>query len=91
MQNAGLDESQAGIKIAGRNINNLRYAHDTTLMTDSLLVRVKEESEKAGLKLNIQKTKIMASGPTTSGPKDGGKNGNSDRLCFLGFQNHCRR
>ena len=72
MQNAGLDEVQAGIKIAGRNINNLRYADDTTLMTDSeeelksLLMKVKEESEKVGLKLNIQKTKIMASGPITS-------------------------
>ena len=72
MQNAGLDEAQAGIKIAGRNINNLRYVDDTTLMTDSkeelknLLMKVKEESEKAGLKLNIQKTKIMASSPITS-------------------------
>ena len=71
MRNAGLDEAQAGIKIAGRNINNLRYADDTTLMAESeelksLLMRVKEESEKVGLKLNIQKTKIMASGPITS-------------------------
>ena len=72
MQNAGLDEAQAGIKIAGRNINNLRYADDTTLMAESreklksFLMKVKEESEKAGLKLNIQKTKIMASGPITS-------------------------
>ena len=71
MRNAGLDEAQAGIKIAGRNINNLRYADDTTLMAESeelksLLMKVKEESEKAGLKLNIQKTKIMASGPITS-------------------------
>ena len=71
MRNAGLDEAQAGIKIAGRNINNLRYADDTTLMTESkelksLLMKVKEESEKVGLKLNIQKTKIMASGPITS-------------------------
>ena len=72
MQNARLDEAQAGIKIAGRNINNLRYADDTTLMAESeeelksLLMKVKEESEKAGLKLNIQKTKIMASGPITS-------------------------
>ena len=72
MQNAGLDEAQAGIKIAGRNINNLRYADDTTLMAESkeelksLLMKVKEESEKAGLKLNIQKTKIMASSPITS-------------------------
>ena len=71
MRNAGLEEAQAGIKIAGRNINNLRYADDTTLMTESeelksLLMKVKEESEKVGLKLNIQKTKIMASGPITS-------------------------
>ena len=72
MQNAGLEESQAGIKIAGRNINNLRYADDTILMAEckeelkSLLMKVKEKSEKAGLKLNIQKTKIMASGPITS-------------------------
>ena len=72
MQNAGLDEAQAGIKIAGRNINNLSYADNTTLMAEredelqSLLIKVKEESEKAGLKLNIQKTKIMASGPITS-------------------------
>ena len=71
MQNAGLDKAQAGIKIAGRNINNLRYSDDTTLMAEneelmSLLVKVKEESEKVGLKLNIQKTKIMASGPNTS-------------------------
>ena len=69
MQNAGLDEAQAGIKISGRNMNNLRYADDTTLMAEneelkSLLLKVKEDSEKAGLKLNIQKTKIMASGPT---------------------------
>ena len=71
MRNAGLDEAQAGIKTAGRNINNLRYADDTTLMAESeelksLLMKMKEESEKAGLKLNIQKTKIMASGPITS-------------------------
>ena len=66
MWNVRLDESQSGIKIAVRNIKNLRYAHDTTLMADSLLVRVKEESEKTGLKLNTQKTKIMASGPITS-------------------------
>ena len=72
MRNAGLDEAQAGIKIAGRNINNLRYAEDTTLMVESeeelksLLMKVKEESEKVGLKLNIQKTKIMTSSPTTS-------------------------
>ena len=77
MQNAGLDETQAGIKMAGRNINNLRYADDTTLMTESkeelksLLIKVKEESEKAGLKLNIQKMKIMVSGPITSWQTDG--------------------
>ena len=77
MRNAGLDEAQAGIKIAGRNINNLRYADDTTLMAESeedrksLLVKVKEESEKVGLKLNIQKTKIMTSGPITSWQIDG--------------------
>ena len=77
MRNAGLEEPQAGIKIAGRNINNLRYADDTTLMAESeeelksLLVKVKEESEKVGLKLNIQKTKIMASGPITSWQIDG--------------------
>ena len=77
MRNAGLDEAQAGIKIAGRNINNLRYADDTTLMAESeevlksLLMKVKEESEKVGLKLTIQKTKIMASGPITSWQIDG--------------------
>ena len=76
MRNAGLDEAQTGIKIAGRNINNLRYANDTTLMAESeeresLLMKVKEESEKVGLKLNIQKTKIMASGPITSWQIDG--------------------
>ena len=77
MRNAGLEEAQAGTKIAGRNINNLRYADDTTLMEESkeelksLLMKVKEESEKAGLRLNIQKTKIMASGPTTSWQIDG--------------------
>ena len=77
MQNAGLDEAQAGIKIAGRNINNLRYANDTTLMAESkeelksLLMKMKEESEKVGLKLNIKKTKIMASGPITSWQIDG--------------------
>ena len=77
MRNAGLDEAQAGLKIAGRNINNLRYADDTTLMAESeeelksLLMKVKEESEKIGLKLNIQKTKIMASGPITSWQIDG--------------------
>ena len=78
MQNAGLDEAQAGIKIAGRNINNLRYADDTTIMAESeeelksLLMKVKEESEKTSLKLNIQKTKIMASGPITSWQIEGG-------------------
>ena len=93
MQNAGLDEAQAGIKIARRNINNLRYADDTTLMAESeeelksLLMKVKEESEKAGLKLNIQKTK--ASSPITSWQIEE-KRGNSDRLYFLGLQNHCR-
>ena len=92
MQNVGLDEVQAGIKITRRNINNLRYAHDTTLMAESkeelksLLMKVKEESEKVGLKLNIQKTKIMASGPITSWQI----NGNSERLYFPGLQNHCR-
>ena len=94
MQNAGLDEAQPGIKIAGRNINNLRYTDDTTLMAESkeelknLLMTVKEESETAGLKLNIKKPKIMASGPITSWQIDGGKNGNSDRLYFLRLQNH---
>ena len=88
MRNAGLDESQAGIKIAGRNINNLRYADDTTLMAESeelkrLLMKVKEESEKVGLKLNIQKTKIMASGPITSWQR-WGNNGNRDRFYFGG-------
>ena len=95
-RNAGLDEAQAGIKIAGRNINNLRYADDTTLMAESeeevksLLMKVKEENEKVDFKLNIQKTKIMASGPITSWQIDGENNGNSDRLYFLGLQNHCR-
>ena len=83
MQKAGLDEAQAGIKIARRNINNLRYADDTTLMAESeqelknLLIKVKEESEKVGLKLNIQKTKIMASGPITSWENRWGNSGNS--------------
>ena len=94
MQNAGLNEAQARIKIAGRNINNLRYADDTTLMAESeeelksLLVKVKE-SEKVGLKLNIQKTKIMASGVITSWQIDG-ETMESDRLSFLGLQSHCR-
>ena len=95
MRNAGLDEAHAGIKIAGRDINNLRYTDDTTLMAESeelkkLLMKVKEESEKVGLKLNIQKTKIMASSPITSQQIDGGNNENSERLYFLGLQNHCR-
>ena len=96
MRNAGLEEAQVGIKIDGRNINNLRYADDTTLMAGSekelksLLMKVKEESEKVGLKLSIQKIKIMASGPITSWQIDGGNSGNSVRLYFLGLQNHCR-
>ena len=94
MRNAGLDEAQAGIKIAGRNNNNLRYADDTTLMAESeelksLLMKVKEESEKAGLKFNIQKTKIMASSPITSWQTDG-ETVESVRLYFSGLQNHCR-
>ena len=95
MRNAGLDEAQAGIKIAGRNINNLRYADDTTLTAESkeelksLLMKVKEESEKVGLKLNIQKTKIMASGPITSWQIDG-KTVKTVRDYFLELQNHCR-
>ena len=90
MRNAGLDESQAGIKIAGRNINNLRYADDTILMAESeeelksLLMRVKEESEKAGLKLNIKKTKIMASGPITSWEIKGEKVEAVTDFIFLG-------
>ena len=96
MRNAGLREAHAGIKIAGRNINNLRYTDDTTLVEESeeelksLLMKVKEEREKVGLKLNIQKTKIMLSGPNTSWQIDGGNTGSSDRLYFLGLQNHCR-
>ena len=95
MGNTGLEEAQAGIKIAGRNINNLRYADDTILMAESeelksLLMKVKEESEKVCLKLNIQKTKIMASGPITSWQIDGGISGNSVRLYFSGLQNHYR-
>ena len=90
-----LEEAQAGIKISRRNINNLRYVDDTTLMAESgeelksPLMKVKEESEKVGLKLNIQKTKIMASGPITSWQIDGNR-GNSVRLYFLGLPNHCR-
>ena len=96
MRNAGLEEAQAGIKIAGRNINNLRYADDTTLMEESeeelksLLMKTKEESEKVGLKLNIQKTKIMASSPITSWQIDWGNSGNSRLFYFGGLQNHCR-
>ena len=94
MRNTELDETQAGIKIAGRNINNLRYTDDTTLMEESeelesLLMKVKEECEKVGLKLNIQQVKIMASGPITSWQIDG-ETGNSVRLHFGGLQNHCR-
>ena len=95
MRNAGLEEAHAGIKIAGRNINNLRYADDTTLTTESeeelksLLMKVKEEREKVGLKLNIQKTKIMASGPITSWEIDG-ETVETVRLYFGGLQNHCR-
>ena len=95
MRNAGLYETQAGIKIAGRNINNLRYADDTTLMAESeeelkSLLKVKEEGEKESLNLNIQKTKIMASGPITSWQNRWGNSGNSDSVYFLGLQNHCR-
>ena len=92
---AGLDAAQAGIKIAGRNINNLRYADDTTLMAESeeklksLLMKVKEESEKVGIKLNIQKTKIMASGPITSWQIDG-ETVDTVMDYFFGLQNHCR-
>ena len=92
---AGLDEAQAGIKIAGRNINNLRYADDTTFMAESeelksLLMKVKEESEKVGLKFNIQKTKIMASGPVNFMANKCENNENRQRLYFLELQNHCR-
>ena len=93
MRNAGLDEAHTGIKIAGRNTNNLRYADDTILMAESeeelnsILMRVKEQSEKAGLKLNIQKTKIWSHHFMAY---RWGNNGNSDRLYFLGLQNHCR-
>ena len=96
MRNAGLDEAQAGLKIARRNISNLRYADDTILMAESeeelknLLIKVKEENEKAGLKLNIQKTNIMASSPTTSWQIDG-EIMETVTLYFLGLQNHCRR
>ena len=95
MRNTGLEEAQAGIKIAGRNINNLRYTDDATLMGESeeelksLLMKVKEESEKVGLKLNIQKTKIMASGPITSWQIDG-ETMKTVTDYFGGLQNHCR-
>ena len=94
MRNTGLEETQAGIEIAGRNINSLRYAGDTTLMAESeeelkiLLLKVKE-SEKGGLKLNIQKTKIMASGPITSWETDGETVGTVSDFIFGGLQNHC--
>ena len=94
MRNTGLDEAQAGIKIARRNINNFRYADDTALMAESeeelksLLKKVKEESGKAGLKLSILKTKVMASGPITSWEIDG-ETMETVRDCFLGLQNHC--
>ena len=95
MRNVGLEEAQARIKIAGRNINNLRYADDTTLMAESkeelrsLLMKMKEEREKAGLKLSIQKTNIMASGPITSRQIDGGTMETVTDY-FLGLPNHCR-
>ena len=96
MRNAGLEEEQAGIKIAGRNFNNLRYADDNTLMAESeeelksLLMKVKEERGKVGLKLNIQKTKIMASVPITSWQTDRERMGTVMDLIFLGSKNHCR-
>ena len=96
MRNAGLEEAQAGIKISRRNINNLRYADDTTLMAESeeelnsLLMKVKEENEKADLKHNIQKTKIMASGPMTSWKIDGETVETGVDFIFGGLQNHCR-
>ena len=96
MQNSRLDVAQTGIKTAGRNINNFRYADDTTLMAESeeelksILMRLKEEREKTSLKLNIQKTKIMASSPITSWQIDVETLINTDRLYFLGLQNHCR-
>ena len=97
MRNAGLEEAQTEIKIAGRNMNSLRYADDTTLIAKSeeeqksLLMKVKEESEKVGLKLNIQKTKIMASGPITSWQIDGETVETVSDFIFWGLQNHCRR
>ena len=96
MSNARLDEAQARIKTSGRSINNLRYADDTILMAESkeelksILMKVKEENEKAGLKLNIQKTKIMASGPITSWQIDGNTMETLTVFYFLGLQNHCR-
>ena len=96
MRNARLDEAQAGIRIARRNINNLKYADDITLIAESeeelksLLMKVKKESEKAGLKLNIQKTKTMASGPITSWEIDGETVETVSDFIFLGLQNHCR-
>ena len=95
MGNAGLDDAQAGIKIAGRNTNNFRNANDTTLMAESeelksLLMKVKEESEKVGLKLNIQKTKVMSSGPITSWQIDGKTMETVTDFIFFGLQNHCR-
>ena len=96
MRSAGLDEAQAGIKIARKNINNLRHADDTTLMAESEeelkspMMKVKEESEKVGLKLNIQKTKIMASGPITSWQIDGETMETVADFIFLGLQNHCK-
>ena len=95
MRNARLDEAQAGIKTVRRNINNLRCTNDTTLMAESeelksLLIKVKEESEKVGLKLSIQNMKIMANGLITSWPNTWGNNGNSVRLYFWGLQNYCR-
>ena len=96
MQNARLNETQAGIKIAGKNINNLIFAEDNTLTAESeeelksFLMKVKEESEKVGLKLNIQQTKMMASSPITSWQSRWENNRNSERLYFGGLQNHCR-
>ena len=96
MRNAGLDEVQTGIKIAGRNINNFRYADDTTLMAEieeelkSILMKVKEESEKVGLKLNIQKIKIMTSGPITSWQIDVETMETVREFIYLCFKNHCR-
>ena len=96
MRKAGLEEAQAGIKIAGRNINNLKYADDATLMAESeeelksLLMKVKEESEKVDLKLNIQKTKIMASCPITSWQMNGETAETVAEFIFLGSKNHCR-